>query len=157
MAKSNMQAAFEAYLMEHGECDADTFKRLQSIFEGKDEGEEEEPKEDDKSEGDDDDSGLDLDEDTQKVYDQFKELSKDQQKAFCQAQRTEKLYQEFAELSEEDKGAIRESVGDDVDNLDTDTFLDVMEACINAVNEVNAGNYVAESGDDNLDNFDFLK
>lgn len=157
MAKSNMQAAFEAYLMEHGECDSETFKRLQSIFEGKDEGEEEEPKEDGESEGEDDDSGLDLDEDTQKVYDQFKELSKDQQKAFCQAQRTEKLYQEFAELSEEDKGFIRESVGDDVDNYDTDTFLDIMEACINAVNEVNAGNYVTESGDDSLDSFDFLK
>ena len=157
MARSNMQAAFEDYLMEHGECDSETFKRLQSIFEGKDEGEEEEPKEDNESEDEGDDSGLDLDEDTQKVYDQFKELSKDQQKAFCQAQRTEKLYQEFAELSDEDKEFIREGVGEDVDNLDNDTFLDVMEACINAVNEVNAGTYVAESGEDSLDNLDFLK
>ena len=151
MATSNMQAAFEAYLMEHGECDAETFKKLQSIFEGKDEEEEK-----DDAEGG-DDSGLDLDEDTQKVYDQFKELTKEQQKAFCQAQRTEKLYQEFAELSEEDKGYIRECIGAEADSYDTDTFLDVMEAVIDAVNEVNAESYMAESTGDDLDSFDFLK
>lgn len=162
MATSNMQAAFEAYLKEHGECDAETFEKIRSIFEAK-ESDDDESEGEGESEGGDDEGGLDLDEDTQKVYDQFKELSKDQQKAFCQAQRTEKLYQEFAELSEDDKGYIRESIGPDADNYDSETFLDVMEACIKAVKEVNEANYVTESADDDaegtdsLDNFDFLK
>ena len=159
MAKSSLQAAFEGYLMEHGECDADTFKKLQSIFESKDDDDDKDDEETEKDTGDtdDDDDGLELDDDTKKVYADFKKLTEEQQKQFCQAQRTEKLYYEYAQLSEEDQQCISDCLGTDVKSYDVDTFLDIMESAIGAVNEVNAGTYMAESGDDVLDNFNFLK
>ena len=157
--KTAFQTALEAYLAENGNCDEATFKALKSVFEAKEadaaaEGEEAE------AEGG-EDGGLKLDDATKKVFDAYNELSKDQQKQFCNAMRVQDVYFEFQQLSEDDKNVIREAIGESVDSYDAETFISVMEAAIDSITSFNESVETeteseadTESG---FDQFDFLK
>lgn len=142
--KTAFQAALEAYLAENGTCDEETFVTLKSIFEASED-------------EDGEDGGLKLDDATKKVFDAYKELSKDQQKQFCNAMRVEEVYFEFQQLSEEDKNVIREAIGESVDSYDAETFISVMEAAIDSVISFNESVESEEDIEDGFDQFDFLK
>lgn len=158
--KSAFQVALEAYLNEHGECNAETFQQLQKLYESKEddaEGEEAEGEAEGEKKG-----GFDLDKATGEVFDAYKKLSKEQQKAFCNAMRLDEIYFEYKNLSEEDRNIIREAIGESAGSYDVDTFIAIMESAVDAINNVNesdsdeteGGNLHMESNP--FDQFDFL-